>query len=67
MAFSWLDVLSIVIFLFSWAGYTNFARKKAKDTDCIARCLHQHRIHWMYELITRDIRVGEAALLANLE
>ena len=67
MVFSWLDVLAVVCFFVSWSGYTWFARKKAKTTDCIARSLHQHRIHWMYELMTRDMRVGDAALLANLE
>lgn len=67
MPFSVLDILAFCFFILMWIGYTTFARKKAKTTDCIARCLHQHRIHWMYELMMRDIRVGEAALLANLE
>jgi len=67
MPFSWLDIGAIIVFLMCWSGYTMFARRKAKTTNCIARCLHQHRIHWMYELMTRDIRVTEAALLANLE
>lgn len=67
MSFSLIDYLAIIIFIVCWVGYTYFARLKAKNTDCIARCLHQHRIHWMYEIMTRDIRVGEAALLANLE
>lgn len=62
-----LDVIALSCFFICWAGYTGFARKKAKTTNCIARCLHQHRVHWMYEVIGRDIRVGEAALLANLE
>lgn len=67
MPFSFVDLFSLFVFIVSWYGYTVFARKKAKTTDCIARSLHQHRIHWMYEVITREIRVGEAALLANLE
>jgi len=67
MPLSLLDIIALVIFFTSWSGYTWFARKKAKTTDCIARSMHQHRIHWMYEVITREIRVGEAALLANLE
>jgi len=65
--FSPVDLFSLFVFIFSWYGYTLFSRKKAKTTDCIARSLHQHRIHWMYEVITREVRVGEAALLANLE
>ena len=67
MVFSLLDIIALSIFFFSWSGYTWFARKKAKTTNCIARSLHKHRIHWMYETITREIRVGEAALLSNLE
>ncbi|MCL1145971.1 DUF599 domain-containing protein [Shewanella sp. 10N.261.52.F9] len=64
---SLLDLVAPFCFIVSWVGYTYFAKRKAKTTNCIARCLHQHRIHWMHELIGREVRVGEAALLANLE
>ena len=67
MSFSFLDVFAFLSFMLCWMGYTWFSRRKAKNTNCIARCLHQHRIHWMYELMSKDIRVGDAALLANLE
>ena len=67
MPFTLLDIIALLAFVTLWTGYTWFSRKKAKTTDCIARCLHQHRIHWMYEVMARDIRVGDAALLANLE
>ncbi|WP_299568193.1 DUF599 domain-containing protein [uncultured Shewanella sp.] len=67
MLFSLLDILALTCFFSCWMGYTIFARKKAKNTDCIARCLHQHRIHWMSEVMKKEIRVGEASLLANLE
>jgi len=65
--FSLVDMLALSVFIVAWYGYTVFARRKAKTTDCIARSLHQHRIHWMYEVISREVRVSEAALLANLE
>ena len=67
MPFNFLDTFALVVFLSSWMGYSSFAWRKARTTNCIARCLQQHRIHWMYEVMTRDIRVGEAALLGNLE
>ncbi|TWX71788.1 DUF599 domain-containing protein [Colwellia demingiae] len=67
MPFSLIDILALSVFIVTWYGYTVFARRKAKTTDCIARSLHQHRIHWMYEVISREVRVSEAALLANLE
>jgi uncharacterized membrane protein len=67
MPFSVVEGLALLVFIACWYGYTWGARKKAKTSNCIARCLHQHRIHWMFEVITRDMRVGDAALLANLE
>jgi len=67
MSFTALDFISFFCFICCWVGYTTFARRKAKTTNCLARCLHRHRIHWMNELLTREGRVGEAALLANLE
>ncbi|MEW6992556.1 DUF599 domain-containing protein [Colwelliaceae bacterium 6441] len=67
MPISLLNIVALSCFFICWYGYTFIARKKAKTTNCIAKCLHQHRIHWMYEVITREVRVGDAALLANLE
>lgn len=67
MPFSFLDSLALVIFLSCWMGYSSFAWRKSKTTNCIAYCLQQHRVHWMQEVMTRDIRVSEAALLGNLE
>lgn len=62
-----LDLIAVICFFSCWIGYARFARQKAKTTNCIARCLHQHRVHWMYQLLGREVRVAEAALLANLE
>jgi uncharacterized membrane protein len=67
MTFSLLDMMALLCFVCSWVGYTAFSRRKAKNTNCIARCLHQHRIHWMSQLITKEIRVSEVALLSNIE
>lgn len=67
MPFTLVDMLALSIFILAWYGYTVFARRKAKTTDCIARSLHQHRIHWMHEVISREIKVSDASLLANLE
>lgn len=67
MPLSLIDIIALFVFFLCWSGYTWFARVKAKTTDCLARSLNQHRIHWMYETLTREMRVGEAALLSNLE
>jgi len=67
MPLSIIDFLALLLFLLSWSGYSWFARHKAKNTDCLARSLHQHRFHWMREAMTKEIRVAEASLLSNLE
>lgn len=67
MPFNIIDIFAVVTFFVCWFGYTTFARKKAKNTSCIARCLHTHRMYWMQTLLTRDLRVADAALMANLE
>jgi uncharacterized membrane protein len=67
MPLSVIDIIAFCTFFICWSGYTWFSRVKAKTSDCLARSLNQHRINWMYETITREVRVGEAALLSNLE
>ena len=67
MVLSTLDFTAFGIFIICWIGYTNFSRVRARNTPCLSMCLHQHRIQWMRQLLTHDIRVSDAALLANLE
>ncbi|WP_394129657.1 DUF599 domain-containing protein [Shewanella maritima] len=67
MTFPLIDLLAFICFVVCWLGYTNFSKRKAKTTDCISRCLHMHRIHWMNQLIGHEVRVAEAALMANIE
>lgn len=67
MVLSSMDFTAFGIFITCWIGYTNFSRIKARNTPCISMCLHQHRIHWMRHLLSHEIRVSDAALLANLE
>ncbi|TKB45762.1 DUF599 domain-containing protein [Thalassotalea mangrovi] len=62
-----LDFIALFIFIGSWVGYTQFARIKAKTTPCLSRCLHQHRILWMRHIFDHDIRVSDAAMIANLD
>lgn len=59
--------VSLAWFLTCWIGYSLFAKLMAKKTASLSSVLHVHRINWMRRLLQRDIRVGDAALLANLE
>lgn len=66
-AINWLDLLSLAWFLALWVGYSRFAKLMAKKTHSLSSVLHIHRVNWMKSLLQRDVRVGDAALIANLE
>ena len=63
----WLNWFSLGWFLFCWISYSLFARRMAKKSACLASVMHVHRINWMRRLLQREMRVGDAALLANVE
>jgi uncharacterized membrane protein len=62
-----ISVGCISWFFICWTGYTQFARRRAKNTHCIASVLHRHRITWMKQLLYRDHLIADTALLASLE
>lgn len=64
---TWLDVASVTGFLLTWAGYTVFARRKAKVTWSLSSSLQWYRVEWMLRMLERDMRMPDAAILGNLE
>lgn len=62
-----VNTVCLCWFLVCWVGYTYFARYYAANHSCLASELHKYREHWMQRVMLRDVRVGDAALLANLE
>ncbi|MEZ0186755.1 MAG: DUF599 domain-containing protein [Candidatus Reddybacter sp.] len=65
--FSGLDALALFWFALCWLGYSVYARKMSRRRNCLASVLAGHREAWMMGLLKRDNRVGDAALLGNLE
>lgn len=64
---SYLDWASLGWLLLCWIGYALFAKRQAKSVASLSSVLHVHRINWMRRVLQREIRVGDAALLSNLE
>ena len=62
-----INTLCLIWFFMCWVGYTLYARKKAATQSCLASELHKYREYWMRRVMLRDVRVGDAALIANLE
>ena len=62
-----LNFISLGWLIFCWFGYAKFAHYRAKRSASLSSVLHVHRINWMRRMLKREIRVGDAALLANIE
>ncbi|HEY8568837.1 DUF599 domain-containing protein [Microbulbifer sp.] len=62
-----MDYASLAGFCLTWAGYTLFARKKAKTAWCLASSMQWYRVEWMLRMLERDMRMPDAAILGNLE
>lgn len=62
-----MNWVSLVWFILCWVSYTQFAKYKGRHTASLSSVLHVHRINWMRRLLLREVRVSDAALLANIE
>jgi uncharacterized membrane protein len=61
------NYIAFLFFICLWVGYSIFAKFMAKRTHCLASVLDLHRVSWMERMMLRENRIGDAALLANLE
>lgn len=64
---TWLDIASVAGFLITWAGYTAFARRRAKTAWCLASSMQWYRVEWMLRMLERDMRMPDTAIIGNLE
>lgn len=65
--YSILNVVAIAWFCFTWVGYAYFAKYKAKQGVNLSSVLSRQRMNWMGQMLERENRVTDAALVANLE
>lgn len=62
-----INSICLLWFSICWVGYTYYAKSRANKTACLASELHNYRELWMRRVMLREVRVGDAALIANLE
>ena len=65
--YSIINIVAIVWFLISWMGYAYFAKYRAKQGQNLSSVLNRQRLTWMEQVLERENRITDAALLANLE
>lgn len=66
-----LNVIALIWFLGCFNGYMRYARarnyRSNADSPSLASEMHQYRLQWMEKVLTREMRVADAAMIANLE
>ncbi len=64
----WLNVGALVWFLCLWIGYARFAHNRAKHSNLgLAAVMGRRRREWVRQMLKRELRIPDAALIANLE
>lgn len=66
-----LNILAGIWFLICFNGYMRYAKarnyRSNKSSPSLASEMHRYRFQWMSKVLTREIRVADAAAIANLE
>lgn len=65
--FSWLDWFSLGFFIFCWAWYYEYSRRRQRNKRCIAGVMHGYRYDWMKRLLERESRIADANIMTHLE
>lgn len=63
----WLNIGATLWFFGCWLGYAAFARQRAKTSYNLSAVLQVYRKRWMHEMLLRQNRIADAALLSSLE
>lgn len=62
-----LDLIAVTWFLSLWIGYTIVAKRKARTVSCLSFELRRKRNDWMKQMLTRDNKMADVALISTLE
>jgi uncharacterized membrane protein len=67
--FSVIEVISLAYFFLLWAGYASYAKYRARQQQkaSLSRSLRAHREAWAERLLSREMRMTDASLLASQE
>lgn len=61
-----LDWIALCWFLVAWAGYGWFSENSRWAAKGLMGVSHRYRLQWARELLLRELRVSDAALVGNL-
>ena len=61
-----LDALALVALAGAWAGCTRLAEHPPASRPSVSRLMERYRRDWMVEMVTRQPRIFDAAILSSL-
>ena len=61
-----VDGVALFWFVIAWAGYTYYADTYSRNRASLMTVMYQYRLEWMKQSLKREVRVGDASLLATL-
>lgn len=63
----WKSIVAFIWFILCFNGYMVYTNRKAATTHSLSSVLHCYRQEWMERMLTREVRVADTTVLANLE
>jgi uncharacterized membrane protein len=64
---NWPDITAFIWFMICFNGYMLYTKQMARTTPCLSSVMHQYRLAWMEQMLTREVRVADTTAIANLE
>lgn len=63
---AWLDALALVWFVAAWFGYDVYSQRRYPHSLNLISITFTMRVNWMRQMLRRDNRIMDAALIGNL-
>jgi uncharacterized membrane protein len=62
-----VDILALLFFIVCFKGYIFYTARRSADTPCLAFAMHRFRKQWIRMALTRENRIADTNIVANLE
>ncbi|MEO8486592.1 MAG: DUF599 domain-containing protein [Betaproteobacteria bacterium] len=61
-----LDAIALAFFVAAWFGYNFFIDREMQNARGLRALMHQHRLEWARQMVVRDQRLLDTALMGHL-
>ena len=61
-----LDAIALAFFVAAWVGYNFYVDREMQSARGLRALMHQHRLEWARQMVVRDQRLLDTALMGHL-